>query len=370
MDKKWNILVINLGSTSSKIAYCQNDEIIDQVELLHDSIELKNIKDPESLVAFYKKNVLGFLDEKGLAITEMDALAVRGIGKWSSYRHGAYLLTPQLGEDCRSSPVGHRGLYASTMIGDDLSRTYGVPAYLYDVVPTDEVPDIASICGIANYRMRIASHTLNCRAVARKAAENSGRDSNKSTFIISHLGGGFGTLVYKDGIIIDTYSAETGCFTPERAGRVPVSFVTSLFADGKYSGQDIERILKKDVGLFGHLGTSDCLEVEKRITNGDKKAKLVYEAMAYQVSKDISALGAVVCGKVDAIILTGGISKSAMLTGWIKERVSYIAQVIIMPSMEMEALAGGVARVLNGDEHVNNYEEVGERILFESLADA
>ena len=210
--------------------------------------------------------------------------------------------------------------------------------------------------------------TLNCRATARKVAEQLGRDHSKSTFIICHLGGGFCTLVYKDGIIIETYSAEEGSFTPERAGRIPVSFLTEVYTNPGYTDRDIQRVLKKDVGLYGHLGTSDCQEVQRRILAGDKKAKLVYEAMAYQVSKDISSLGAVVCGKVDAIVLTGGIAHSAMMTGWIKERVEFIAPVIVVPgSMEMEALAGGVTRVLNGEEQLNSYEDVRVHGLFEAL---
>ena len=368
MRKIWNILVINLGSTSAKVACCQNEKIIDKIELSHDISELRELKTPESVLAFNRKIIDGFLNSIEIDIEKMDAIAVRGIGKWGSYRHGAYLLSPQVGDDCRNNPVGHQGLYAGTVIGDDLSREYGIPAYLYDVVPTDEVPDIACICGIPNFRMKIASHTLNCRAVARKVAEQLGKDHNNATFIVSHMGGGFCTLVYKDGIIIDTYSAEGGSFTPERGGRIPNSFLTEVYTNPKYSEQDIQRILKKDVGLFGHLGTSDCLNIQERINNGDKKARIVYEAMAYQVSKDISSLGAVVCGKVDAIILTGGIAGSAMISGWIKERVGFIAPVVVVPgSLETEALAGGVTRILNGEEDVNSYEEVRVRKLFDHL---
>lgn len=368
METIWKILVINLGSTSSKVAYCQNEKIVDQIELAHDTKVLRELKTPESVISFYKKIVMDFLNGALLSVAELDAIAARGIGKWGSYHHGAYLLSPQVGEDCRNGTMGHQGLYASTLISDELSKKYGIPAYLYDVVPTDEIPEIARICGIPNYRRKIASHTLNCRATARKAAERMGRDHNNSSFIVCHMGGGFCTLLYKDGIIIETYSAEEGSFTPERAGRIPASFLTELYASTKYSEQDIQRILKRDVGLYGHLGTSNCLEVQRRIKEGDRKAKIVYEAMAYQVSKDICSLGAVVCGKVDAVVLTGGIAHSEMMTGMIKERVGYMAPVLIIPgSMEMEALAGGITRVLNGEEQVNDYEDVREHILFENM---
>jgi len=368
MSKKWNIFVINMGSTSSKVAYCQNDAIVKKAEVPHDTKELRALKTPESIIAFYKKVVTGFVEENDIDLAKMDAFAVRGVGKMGSYRHGAYRLTPQVAEDCKKGTLGHIGLFASTMIGNELSQKYNVPAFLYDVVPTDEVPEVACVTGIPGCRRRIASHTLNCRATARKVAEQLGRDPYRSAFIVTHLGGGFCTLAYKDGIIIDTYSAEEGSFTPERAGRIPSTFLIELFSNPNNTKEEIDRILKKDVGLYGHLGTSSCIEVEKRIREGDKKAKIVYEAMAYNVSKDIASLGAVLYGKVDAIIITGGIAHSAMFTGMIKERVEYLAPVIVVPgSMEMEALAGGITRVLSGEEPVNDYAEVRQKKLFEDL---
>jgi len=366
MDKKWSILILNLGSTSSNIAYSHDDEIIERFEMSHDMRELRSLKTPEDIVAFYKKAVVKFIEDNRVKLENFDAIAVRGVGKWGAYKHGAYLLSPQLGDSVRNSEPGHLGLYAGTMIGDELSRQFNIPAYLYDVVPTDEVLEIATITGIPNYRRRIASHTLNCRACARKVAEQMRLSHDNSTFIISHMGGGFCTLVYKDGIIIDTYAAGDGSFTPERPGLIPNAFITELYTNQKYTKEEITRLTKKDVGLYGHLGTSNCIEIEERIKAGDKKARTVYEAMAYLVSKDISSMAAVVCGKVDAVILTGGIAHSEMITGWIKERVSFIAPVTIVPgAMEMEALAGGITRVLNGEEQVNDYDAVRERLLFE-----
>ena len=138
-----------------------------------------------------------------------------------------------------------------------------------------------------------------------------------------------------------------------------------LYSDPKYGPEEIRRILKKDVGLYGWLGTSDCREVERRIAEGDEKAKLVYQAMAYQVSKDIASLGAVFCGKVDAIILTGGVAHSKLFTGWIEERVGYLAPVKRVPgAFEIEALAGGVTRVLNGEEPLNDYNDVKPYAMF------
>lgn len=365
MENVKKILVINLGSTSSKIACCENDTIVKQVECRHDTKQLRALKGAEDILAFFGAYVDDFIRSEGIDVAKLDAIAVRGIGKSGSYRHGAYRLTPELLADVTSGPVGHIGLYASTVLGGTMSERFGVPAFLYDVVPTDEVMDVARITGVAHYQRHIASHTLNCRAVARRVALEMGKDPAHVSFIITHMGGGFGTLAYKDGTIVETYSAEEGSFTPERPGRVSGSLVAELYSDPKYSPDDIRRILKKDVGLYGWLGTSDCVEVEKRIAEGDEKAKLVYEAMAYQVSKDICSLGAVFCGKVDAVILTGGIAHSKLFTGWIEERVGFLAPVKRVPgAFEIEALAGGVTRVLRGEEPLNDYQDVKPYALF------
>lgn len=365
MEKVKKILVINLGSTSSKIAFCENDRVVQQAETQHDTALLRALKGPEELIGFFGKAVDDFIRDAGIDPAALDAIAVRGIGKQGSYRHGAYRLTPELLQDVTGGPVGHIGLYSSTVIGGRLSERWGVPAFLYDVVPTDEVMPIARITGIAHYQRHIASHTLNCRAVARRVALEMGKDPNHVNFIITHMGGGFGTLAYQNGTIVETYSAEEGSFTPERPGRISASLVQELYSDPKYTPEEIRRILKKDVGLYGWLGTSNCVEVEQRIADGDEKAKLVYQAMAYQVSKDICSLGAVFCGKVDAIILTGGIAHSKLFTGWIEERVGFIAPVKRMPgAMEIEALAGGVTRVLNGEEPLNDYQDVRTYAMF------
>ena len=214
METAKRILVINLGSTSSKIAYCENADVVRQVELQHDTKVLRALKGAQEITAFFGKVVADFIRDAALEMSKLDAIAVRGMGKSGSYRHGAYRLTPELLADVISAPIGHVGLYASTVIGGKLSAQYGVPAFLYDVVPTDEIMDIARITGVARYQRNVASHTLNCRAVARRVAEEMGRDPEHVSFIITHMGGGFGTLAYRDGSIVETYSAEEGSFTP------------------------------------------------------------------------------------------------------------------------------------------------------------
>ena len=358
MKKERNILVLNLGSTSSKVALCRNDEIIIQKEWAHEAGELKALDTPERVIAYRRSFVQQFLKDNAVDMSRIDAIAARGTGRPGHYRHGAYLLTPELANDVRP---GHQGLFSSTVIGSELSQEYAIPAYLYDVVPTDEVRDISRICGVPNYRRTVRSHTLNSRATARKVALEMGLPPEECTLIVCHMGGGCGTACYHNGVIIDTYSSEEGAFSPTRAGRIPADFLEKIYRDPQYTPQDIHRLLRKEVGLYGHLGTDNCQEIERRIDAGDKKAELVYQAMAYQLSKDIAAMASVVCGKVEAIVLTGGIAHSKKMTGWIIQRVRFIAPVKVVPgSMEMQALAGGVARVLNGEERVNDYSLVAQ----------
>lgn len=368
MEKNWNILVLNLGSTSSKVAFFQGDKCVSKLERNHDMKDLRALKTNEAVLDFYGKIIYDFIDSLDVPMEKMDAIAVRGSGKWGGYQHGAYRLTAEMGEEMAKGRAGHKGLFSSTVIGARLSTKYNIPAFLYDVVPVDELPLIATINGVAGYRRRGGSHTLNCRAVAIKTAKDMGKDFEHSTWIVSHLGGGFTTCIIKDNRIIESYNAEEGSFTPERVGRVPGSFMTQLYTDPKMTPEEIDRILRVDCGLYGHLGTSSGVEIEKRIAAGDKKAEIVYQAMAYQISKDIGALGAVACGKVDGIILTGGLAHSDLLTGWITERVGFIAPVVRVPGgMEMEALAGGVARVMSGEEAVNDYDAVRTKRPFEEL---
>lgn len=367
MDKIWKILVMNLGSTSSKIGYAENENVIFDDEWDHVKEKVQIPREYDEAVKFRMGYVDKFLEMHSLKMEDMDAIAVRGMGNNGSYHHGAYLLTTEVADDVRAAKGGHAGLMAGTLIGEALSLKYNIPAYLYDVVPTDEILEIARVTGIKDYRRLAHSHTLNGRATAQKAAKDLGLDFYNSTFLLSHIGGGTGSMCIKDGVIIDAYSAEEGGFSPIRAGRVPDAVLTKVLSSG--DKDEINRVLRKDVGLNGHLGTGDCIEVERRIAEGDKKALLAYQAMAYQLSKDIGALATLVNGKVDAILLTGGVANSKMFTGWMKERLGFIAPVLVYPgTMELEALAGGITRVLNGDETVNDYAETRvEHKLFENL---
>ncbi|MBQ9534575.1 MAG: butyrate kinase [Clostridia bacterium] len=347
------ILVINMGSTSSKMAYFEDDKKVAERSWEHSVEELDRAKTVEEKCDMRRRLLEQFLAENGLNVAEMDAIATRGSGGSGRYRSGAYLVTPELAADCKRG-MGHQGLLTSTVIADEWSQKYGVPAYLYDVVPVDELQDISRITGHPAITRGGGTHTLNTRAMAMAVAEEIGVPYSEGTFIVTHMGGGVSSNLHVKGRMIDIVSADEGAMTPDRMGKVPCGSLTAMcYRTPK------EEFYKQKKGLIGNLGTNDCKEIEQRIANGDERAELVYHAMALQVGKDIASLAAVVGGKVDAIVLTGGIAHSKMMTGWIKEYIGFIAPVHVKGgAKEVEALAGGVLRVLNGQEKVNDYEEV------------
>ena len=193
--------------------------------------------------------------------------------------------------------------------------------------------------------------------MAMKLAKKYGKKYEDMNFVVAHLGGGVSLNVHEKGKIVDIVSDDEGPFSPERAGRVPCRELIELCYSGKFDKNTMRKKLRGNGGLKAYLGTMDAREVEKMIKNGDEKARIVYEAMAYQVAKSIGELATVVEGKVDAIILTGGIAYSEMMTSWIKKRVEFIAPVEIMPGEnEMESLAYGILRVLRGEEKAREYK--------------
>lgn len=356
-----SILVINLGSTSSDVAVFENGKKIFGKSLAHSIDELGKYKDIDEEVQFRKSLIKQALSENNIDMKNIDAIAARGIGCMGRYSAGAYLINAEMSKDAHKAK--HRGMASGTIIGFELSEEFGIPAYVYDVVRTDEIDDIARISGVPVIERSGATHTLNTKAVARLVAEEMGKTYETVTLLMCHLGGGISSSIHKEGRIIDVTSTDEGTFTADRSGRVPCEKLLGVFLSGKYTDNELKVMLRGKAGLIGYLGTNDCIEIEKRIEAGDTEAELVYRAMAYQTAKDIGALAAVVSGKVDAIVLTGGIAYSKLFTQWISDYVSFIADVIVKPgSMELEALNNGVLRVLNETEQAKPYQ-VGETVL-------
>ena len=273
-------------------------------------------------------------------------------------KSGAYVVNETMLDTLKNKPAMEHASNLGAPIAYAIAQAAGVKAYIYDSVRTDELHDIARISGIPEIERTSTSHVLNTRAMAIKAAKKYGKKYQDMNIVVAHLGGGISLNVHEKGRIVDIISDDEGPFSPERAGRLPCTALIELCYSGKYDKKTMLKRIRGNGGLKAYLGTVDAREVEKMIESGDEKAKLIYEAMAYQIAKGIGELATVVEGKVDLIILTGGIAYSKLITSWVKKRVEYIAPVEIMPGEnEMESLAYGILRVLRGEEKAREYIE-------------
>lgn len=353
----YKILAINPGSTSTKIAIYEDEKELFTTTLNHPVEEIEKYDTIQDQFEMRRDVVLNFLKEKGFDIKELSAVVGRG-GMLPPVKTGAYEVNELMLKTLREKPYMEHASNLGASIAYEIAKAAGVKAYIYDSVRADEMTDIARISGMPDIPRMSTSHVLNTRAMAIKVAKKYGKRYDEMNFVVAHLGGGISLNVHEKGRIVDIISDDEGAFSPEGAGRVPCRLLIELCYSGKYDKKTMLKNLRGNGGLKAYLGTTDAREVEKMIENGDEKAKTVYEALAYQVAKNIGELATVVEGKVDAIILTGGIAHSKMLTSWIKKRVEFIAPVEVMAGEnEMESLAYGILRVLRGEEKSRIYTE-------------
>ncbi len=352
------ILIINPGSTSTKVAVFEDEEQIELKVLKHSPEELLKFKTLWEQFDFRLNIILEFLKEKNLKPSDFSAVVGIG-GLLRPVKGGAYRVNEKMLEDARNNFQGEHPSNLGCALAYEIAKLGGAEAFIVDPVSVDEFEPLARYSGHPLIQRRSLSHALNIHATARLASEKIGKKFEEANFVIAHLGGGISVCPIKGGKIVDANDASSdGPFSPERTGGLPLQPFISLCFSGKFTEQEIRKMVMGKGGLVAYLGTNDASEVERRINNGDEYAREVYEAMAYQIAKEIGAMATVLKGKVDAIVLTGGLAKSKMLTNWITERVSFIAPVIVFPGEdEMRALALGVLRVLRGEEPTKEYPE-------------
>ncbi|WP_042679301.1 butyrate kinase [Anaerosalibacter massiliensis] len=352
----YKILAINPGSTSTKIALYDNENEVFTETLEHPIDKIEKYDKTIDQFEMRKDLIISFLKENRYNIGNLSAVVGRG-GMLPTVKSGAYIVNETMLDVLSNRPVMEHASNLGAPIAYEIAKIAGVKAYIYDSVRTDELKDIARISGMPDIPRTSTCHVLNTRATAIKVAKKYGKKYQDMNFVIAHLGGGISLNVHEKGRIVDIISDDEGPFSPERAGRVPCRELIDLCFSGKYDKKTMQRKLRGNGGLKAYLNTVDAREVEKMIKNGDEKAKIIYESMAYQVAKGIGELATVIDGKVDVIILTGGIAYSDMMVSWIKKRVEFIAPVEIVPGEnEMESLAYGTLRVLKGEEAAREYE--------------
>lgn len=350
MVSEVKILVLNVGSTSTKVAVYNGAKLLYQDELpFHKSMSL------EEQLPLREEQVYAFLREKGVQPESIKAIVSRG-GLIKPLPAGIYRINEKMCDDILNGRYGFHASGLGPVIALDMSRSLKVPAITMDPPSTDEFHDLARLSGLPGVERISGLHALSQKAAARNAAKELGKSYEEGNFVVAHLGGGITVGAHLKGRVVDSsHGLNEGPYTPERAGGLPTFPLLTLY-ESVPDKKELQRRMVGEGGLVAYLGTKDAREIERRIQAGDRQARLVYEGMAYQVAKEIGAMATVLHGRVDGVVLTGGLSRSALLVGWIKERVSFIGPVLVFPDNEMEALAAGALRFLAGEEEARAYE--------------
>ncbi len=352
----YRVLSINPGSTSTKIAVYENEKEILRKTVNHNAEELSQFRSMVDQLPMRREAITACLQGEKFPLASLSAVAGRG-GKLPPLKRGAYKVTRAMVDFLTYRPIDDHASNLGAIIADSIAAPLGIPAFIYDAVVVDEMEDVARYSGVPELTRRASCHVLNMRAVSMKVAAAMGKRLENLNIVVTHMGGGITASVISKGRMIDVLTDEEGAFSPERAGRVPCRQLVDLCFSGKHDQRSAIKRMRGSGGLIAYLGTNSALEVEERIKQGDKDAANVYHAMAYQTAKAIGELATVVSGAVDVIILTGAIAYSQLFTGWVADRVKFIAPVeIVAGENELEALAYGALRVLRGEEGAREFD--------------
>ena len=351
-------LIINPGSTSTKLAIFKGTQKLVQNNLEHDADVLKQFDKIADQLEYRLEEVREFLKEQGYGVNDFDAIVGRGglvygIGGEGYEVDNALVEALSNTELCSQHASNLGGL-----IGKRLADEGGIKSYIYDAVMGSYLSDVARLTGFPEFKRQPTCHVLNSRAMAMKYCGNNGIEYSQNNFIVAHIGGGSSMSAHKQGKIIDIVADDEGPMSPERSGGTQLLSLMEFFEKSGMSVKNFKKRIRGKGGLLAYLGTTDGRKIEALYNEGDEMAKLVYDAMAYQISKYIGWLAPVLNGEVNAIIITGGLAHSKILTDMVIPRVSFIAPVTVMPGeCEMEALAGGGLRILSGEEIAKHYNK-------------
>ena len=351
------ILVINPGSTSTKIALFEGaDKIFDET-LRYTSEELSRFHWVMEQVDFRRTAIEKALADRGIDMTTLDGICARG-GQLPACESGAYLVDQTMVDYMYTVKNAAHASNLGCVLAFQLAQPLKIPAFICDPVAVDEMVDEARITGLPEITRVMLGHALNCRAMARRCAEEIlHKPLEDCRLIVLHLGGGSSARLFIGGRMVDGVRDDEWMFAPERMGGVSLQPLVRLCYSGKYTEKQMMDFIRGKGGLVAHLGTSDAREVERRIADGDDHAKLVYDGMLYSAARAVSALAAGADGQVDRVILTGGIAHSQYVADYLTKKLSFIAPVEIMAGeFELEALAAGACRVLEGQEHLKIFD--------------
>jgi len=351
------LLIINPGSTSTKIAVYEDDRERFSENIAHSSEEVAKYNKIVDQKGFRKDVILKFLADKKFDVRTLNAVVGRG-GLLKSIPSGTYRVNDRMLDDLYQGVQGEHASNLGGLIADEIARPLGIPAFIVDPVVVDEFEDWARISGIPEIKRRSIFHALNHKYSARLAARELGKKYEEVNLIVCHLGGGISIAAHRAGKVVDANNALNGegPIAPERAGTMPAWDLIELALSGKYSKDEIKKMLTGKGGMVAHLNTNDMKTVVRRIKEGDRQAELVFTTMAITVAKQVGACAAVLRGKVEGVVLTGGLAFCKEFTDLIMDAVSFIGRVFIFPGEnEMIALASAGLRVLSGEEEARTY---------------
>lgn len=353
----YKLLIINPGSTSTKIGVYENEKELFEETLRHTNEEIKRYDTIYDQFGFRKEVILNVLKEKNFDITTLSAIVGRG-GMLKPVEGGTYAVNDAMVEDLK---VGVQGPHASNLggiiaksIGDELN----IPSFIVDPVVTDELADVARLSGVPELPRKSKFHALNQKAVAKRYGKESGQGYENLNLVVVHMGGGVSVGAHNHGRVVDVNNAldGDGPFSPERAGSVPIGDLIKMCFSGKYCEAEVYGKVVGKGGFVGYLNTNDVKGVIDNMEAGDKECEAIYKAFIYQIAKGIGEMSVVLEGKVDQIIFTGGIAYSPTLVPDLKAKVEWIAPVTVYPGEdELLALAQGAIRVLDGEEKAKVY---------------
>ncbi len=351
-------LVINPGSTSTKLGVFKNEEMVLEDVVRHNKNEIDkyaNIADQKDMRT---ELIMQMIEKSGLDLSTFDAIIGRG-GLVEPIDSGVYRVNERMLYDLTHSTAAAHASSLGGIIAAEIAQKFDKPAFVVDPIVVDEMDPYAKLSGMPGIERRSVFHALNQKAVARRCAADMGKKYEDCRFVVAHMGGGITIGAHRYGRVIDVNDglAGEGPFSPERTGAIPAEPLIRMCFSGAYEEKELLDKVSRRGGMSAYLGTHDLRACERLIKEGDDYAALVLESMAYQVSKEIGAMVAVLEGRVDGIILTGGLAYSVRFTGAIKNRVSLIAPVLVYPGEdELKALAEGALRVLRGIEKAKEYD--------------
>lgn len=357
--EEYIILAINPGSTSTKIAVYRNNKSVFLKNIKHTAEEIGQFRTITDQFSFRKDIILKELNEAGIDVNKISAIVGRG-GLVKPIESGVYEVNGLLKADLRNGVMGEHASNLGGLIADDIARSLpSAKAYIADPVVVDELDEVARISGHSKFKRVSIFHALNQKAIARLYAKSLNRHYEDLNLIIAHLGGGISVGAHRLGRVVDVNNAldGDGPFSPERAGTIPAGQLAKLCFSGEVTYEEVKKMITGKGGLVAHAGTNDAHEIELKARSGDAKAKLIQNAMSYNIGKAIGSMACVLKGKVDAIILTGGIAHNPDLVDYIKGMVGFIAPVAVYPGEdEMQALAMNGLMVLRGDVTAKEYK--------------